>query len=31
MPYTADKQDPKTFKVMPWGKTVEDLNIAIIA
>ena len=31
MPYTAYKQDPKTFKIMPRRKAIEYLNIAIIA
>ena len=31
MPDTADKQNSKSFKIVPWCKAIEDLNIAIIA
>jgi hypothetical protein len=31
MPYTADKQNPKPFKVMPGCQTINDFNVTIIA
>jgi hypothetical protein len=31
MPDTAYQQNAKTLQIMPWCKTIKDLNITIIA